>query len=90
MLIYNNGMSIILSLFPDFDSYKRARRLVRLVTGGTVFFVGVLLIVLPGPAFVVIPLGLAILAGELIWARVLLKRVMYHINRIRENNSNSG
>jgi hypothetical protein len=30
---------------------------------------------LPGPAFIVIPLGLAILATEFLWARRLLHRV---------------
>ena len=34
---------------------------------------GIALIVLPGPAFVVIPLGLAILAAEFVWARKLLR-----------------
>jgi tellurite resistance protein TerC len=82
-------MSIILRIFPDFDSYKRARRLVRLVIGGTVLLVGVLLLVLPGPAFIVIPLGLAILAGEFLWARVLLRRAKYHISRVQENNNDS-
>ena len=33
------------------------------------------LIVLPGPAFIVIPAGLAILATEFLWARRLLKQV---------------
>lgn len=46
-----------------------------LVIGGTVLLIGVALLVLPGPAFVVIPLGLAILATEFRWARNLLDRV---------------
>jgi len=79
-----------LRLFPDFDSYKKARRLVRLVIGGTVLFVGIMLLVLPGPAFIVIPMGLAILAGEFVWARVLLRRARYHIDRINENKNDSG
>jgi len=83
-------MSIILKLFPDFSSYQRARRFMRLVIGGTILAVGVLLLVLPGPAFVVIPLGLAILAGEFIWARVLLRRVKHHIGRVHYNNKDSG
>jgi tellurite resistance protein TerC len=33
------------------------------------------MIVLPGPAFVVIPAGLAILGIEFAWARIWLKRV---------------
>jgi len=41
----------------------------------TVLLIGVALLVLPGPAFVVIPIGLAILATEYAWARRALKRV---------------
>jgi hypothetical protein len=41
----------------------------------TVLLMGVALIVLPGPAFIVIPLGLAILATEFIWARRCLQKV---------------
>jgi len=44
------------------------------VIGGTVVLIGVCLIVLPGPAVVVIPAGLAILATEFVWARNLLKK----------------
>jgi tellurite resistance protein TerC len=43
--------------------------------GSTVLALGVALIVLPGPAVVVIPLGLGILATEFLWARRLLRRV---------------
>ena len=45
------------------------------VVGGTVLLVGVAMIVLPGPAFIVIPLGLTILATEFVWARWLLSRI---------------
>jgi tellurite resistance protein TerC len=45
------------------------------VIGSTVLLFGIALIVLPGPAFVVIPLGLTILATEFVWARRLLRRV---------------
>lgn len=48
---------------------KRLRRIFVIVVGGTVLAIGVALIVLPGPAFIVIPLGLAILAVEFAWAR---------------------
>jgi tellurite resistance protein TerC len=44
------------------------------VVGGTVLLVGIALIVLPGPAFIVIPLGLAILATEFAWAQRWLKK----------------
>lgn len=42
--------------------------------GGTVLLVGLAMMVLPGPAVVVIPAGLAILATEFVWARKLLQR----------------
>lgn len=54
---------------------KTARKLVVLVIGSTVLLIGIALIVLPGPAFVVIPVGLAILAIEFAWAKRLLDRV---------------
>jgi uncharacterized protein (TIGR02611 family) len=54
---------------------KHARRFVVAVIGGTILLIGVAMIVLPGPAVVVIPVGLAILATEFVWARRLLERV---------------
>jgi tellurite resistance protein TerC len=53
----------------------RARKIVVAVIGGTVILVGITMIVLPGPAILVIPLGLAILATEFLWARRWLKRL---------------
>jgi hypothetical protein len=50
------------------------RRIFVAIAGFTVLLIGLALIVLPGPAFVVIPLGLAILATEFVWARALLKK----------------
>jgi tellurite resistance protein TerC len=48
---------------------RQAWRLIIFVVGMTVLLIGIALIVLPGPAFVVIPVGLAILATEFAWAR---------------------
>ena len=45
------------------------RKLAIAVAGGSVVLVGIAMIVLPGPAILVIPLGLAILATEFHWAR---------------------
>ena len=56
-------------------TYRWARRIAVGLVGGTVLAVGVALIVLPGPAFVVIPLGLAILGVEFAWARLWLRKV---------------
>jgi hypothetical protein len=51
------------------NAMKHVKRIVLMVLGGTVLAIGVALIVLPGPAFMVIPAGLAILAIEFAWAR---------------------
>jgi uncharacterized protein (TIGR02611 family) len=53
---------------------RAVRRLVVAVIGLTVLAVGLALLVLPGPAFVVIPIGLGILAVEFEWARRLMRR----------------
>lgn len=54
---------------------RKARRLVVAIVGTTVLLTGTAFLVLPGPALLVIPLGLAILASEFVWARHLLERV---------------
>lgn len=53
---------------------RAVRRLIVAVVGLTIVFAGVALLFLPGPAFVVIPVGLAVLALEFEWARRLLRR----------------
>jgi len=58
-----------------FKTFKQVKRIVVSVTGFTVLFVGILMIILPGPAFFVIPLGLGILATEFLWARNLLVKM---------------
>jgi uncharacterized protein (TIGR02611 family) len=62
---------------------KQARRLIAIVVGFTVLAAGVAMILLPGPAIIVIPLGLTILATEFIWARTILNRVKDRIQRMR-------
>ena len=54
---------------------KRTKRWAILVIGGTVFVFGISLIVLPGPAIVVIPLGLVILGTEFVWAKNMLEKI---------------
>jgi len=50
------------------------KRVIVAVVGSTVLLLGVAMIVLPGPAVIVIPIGLAILASEFVWAARLLHR----------------
>jgi tellurite resistance protein TerC len=60
---------------PLFGTYRVARRIAIGVVGGSVLVVGALMIVLPGPAFLVIPVGLGILSLEFAWARSWLRKI---------------
>jgi tellurite resistance protein TerC len=63
---------------------KQIKRLIIAVIGFTVLAIGIALIVLPGPAFIVIPVGLGILATEFIWARRLLKKAKMKFRKAKE------
>lgn len=65
-------------------TYRWARRCAIALVGGTVVLIGILMIVLPGPAVVVIPAGLAILALEFAWARIWLRRVRETGGQVRD------
>lgn len=54
---------------------QQAKRIIKIVIGFTVLITGLAMIALPGPAILVIPAGLAILATEFIWAKKLLERI---------------
>ena len=69
-------------------TYKAARRIVVGVVGATVLIIGVIMLVTPGPALVVIPVGLAILSIEFTFARSWLRRLRESISR--NNSSNLG
>lgn len=62
-------------------TYRVARRIVIGIIGGTLLLLGVALIVLPGPAFIVIPIGLAILGLEFAFARNWLLAIRRGISR---------
>ena len=52
------------------ESLKRSTRT---VLGGSCLFIGVVFILLPGPAVIFIPLGLALLSMEYDWAKKWLR-----------------
>ena len=68
-------------------TYKWARRIVVGVIGGSVLLIGVAMVVLPGPAIIVVPLGLGILGLEFAWARIWLRKLRATatnvVNRVR-------
>lgn len=57
------------------STYRAGRKLAIAMIGASVVTLGVAMLVLPGPAVIVIPLGLAILAVEFAWARRWLERL---------------
>jgi tellurite resistance protein TerC len=61
-------------------TYKAARRIVIGIVGVTVLVIGVIMLVTPGPAIVVIPVGLAILSLEFAWARIWLTKLRRSIS----------
>ena len=67
-------------------TYRAARRIVVGVVGATVVLIGVVMLVTPGPALVVIPVGLAILGIEFTWARAWLKRLRESISNRNASN----
>ena len=65
---------------PFKETYKLAKRIAITVVGVSVLVIGVVMIVAPGPAFVLIPVGLTILGLEFAWARLWLKRLRKSIS----------
>ena len=59
------------------------KRMIILVVGLTILIIGVAMIVLPGPAIIVIPIALAILATEFVWAKIILQRTKERLRLIK-------
>jgi uncharacterized protein (TIGR02611 family) len=68
-----------------FKTMRKVKRVVIGVIGFTVLLIGVAMLVLPGPAVLIIPIGLGILATEFVWARNLFKRVKNKFTELRNN-----
>ncbi len=61
------------------DQHRERSRVVRVLfvlVGFTLLLAGIAMLVAPGPAFVVIPIGLAILSLEFTWAERALDRAL--------------
>jgi len=57
------------------EAIRRIKRIFTAIIGFTLLLIGLAMIVLPGPAILVIPLGLAVLATEFVWAKRLLRKL---------------
>ena len=65
------------------NNVRHVKRIIIFVIGMTVVLIGVALIVLPGPAVLVIPAGLAILATEFAWARHWLRKARTMFDKMK-------
>ena len=68
--------------------YKQIKKLVIFLIGISVVLIGCILFFTPGPAIVVIPIGLAILATEFIWAKKLLKKFKEKVDSFSKSAKN--
>lgn len=65
---------------PFKGTYKLAKRIAITAVGVSIVGIGIVMIVAPGPALILIPVGLAILGLEFAWARLWLKRLRESIS----------
>lgn len=70
-----------------FNSLKQIKKVFIGIIGGTIVLIGLVMIVLPGPAFIVIPLGLSILATEFIWAKKMIDKFKEQFEKLKKKNS---
>ncbi|MBU0460801.1 MAG: PGPGW domain-containing protein [Nanoarchaeota archaeon] len=55
--------------------FKILKQGIVFVIGMTILLLGIALIVLPGPAIIIIPLGVVILATEFVWAKKIIEKM---------------
>ena len=65
------------------------RRIVRSIVGSIVLLVGLVMLVLPGPALLVIPLGLAILAIDFPRAKAAMQKAAIWFTRKKQSATQS-
>jgi uncharacterized protein (TIGR02611 family) len=63
---------------------QQVKRFFAVLMGFTILLAGLVMLVTPGPGLVTIALGLAILAGEFLWARRLLDRLKAQGVKVRD------
>ena len=77
---------IVQRLEAQRERHRQRSFLVRMlytIVGFTVLIAGLLMLVLPGPALIVIPIGLALLSLEFVWAEGLLERCLVHADNAK-------
>lgn len=89
----NHQFKLIEKLRRNRWNHKQRSKLFRslvILAGFAVTAAGVIMLVTPGPAFAVIPIGLYLLALEFDWAERWLERALHHANRAANNQATKG
>jgi uncharacterized protein (TIGR02611 family) len=68
-------------VFPQ--TVQQVKRWFKILAGFTLLAAGIVMIVTPGPGWLTIAMGLALLAAEYVWARRLLDRLKAGGQRLR-------
>jgi uncharacterized protein (TIGR02611 family) len=66
------------------ETVQQVRRFFKILGGFTLLLVGIVMLITPGPGWLVIIGGLAMLAAEFVWARRLLDRLRSEGERLRQ------
>ena len=69
----------------QFRTIDQVKRFFKILGGFTLLLVGAVMIFTPGPGWVVIFLGLTVLAAEFVWAKRLMERMKDQGTRIKDS-----
>jgi uncharacterized protein (TIGR02611 family) len=67
-----------------FRTIEQVRRFFKILGGFTLLVVGVIMVFTPGPGWLVIFLGLTVLAAEFVWAKKLMNRMKQESTRLKD------
>jgi uncharacterized protein (TIGR02611 family) len=68
-----------------FRTIDQVRRFFKVLGGFTLLLIGIVMVFTPGPGWLVIFLGLTLLAAEFVWARRLMDRMKHETNRLKDS-----
>ena len=68
-----------------FHTIDQVRRFFKILGGFTLLGLGVIMLVTPGPGWLVILLGLTLLAAEFMWAQRLMERMKEQGTRLKDS-----
>jgi uncharacterized protein (TIGR02611 family) len=68
-----------------FQTIDQVRRFFKILGGFTLLGVGAVMLITPGPGWLVIFLGLTLLAAEFVWARRLMDRMKQQGARLKDS-----